>query len=266
MDRPPAGVGDDAGGEQGHDRFGGGSGRGPGVGALGGLLGAAGVAGHDARGDRGADQHDQGQAHVLAQHQGHGGDDGQGVLHIVDQAGGGRLAHQPRLVEDRRQVGAGVGRAQLGQVGPHQAAEQLDLDLADHAVADAVDQHRLADLAGGPQQGDRGDGQGDVDEGRGVLVDEQLADRRAQEVGEAGAEGGHAGGADHRQQQRRPVRRQVGAVEAQGDRAAGRAFRVGSRRCVHGALSTGSGVCVASARVDAFNCRQRGAIWGGATS
>ena len=124
-----------------------GQGRGLTHGALGRLARAARIAGHHAGGDGAADQDDQGQAHVLPQHDRHRGGDGQGVLHIVDQAVGGRLTHHARLIEDAGQVGAGVGFAQLGQIGAHQTCEQLHLNLADHLVADLIDQSGLTHLS-----------------------------------------------------------------------------------------------------------------------
>ncbi len=76
-----------------------------------------------------------------------------------------------------------MGLAQLGQVGAHQAAEQLDLDLTDHLVADLVDQRGLADLGEAARQGQDGDDRGIDPQGGDALVDEQGLHGLAERLG-----------------------------------------------------------------------------------
>jgi hypothetical protein len=100
---------------------------------------------------RGAD--DDGQNRVLEGH----GDDAenhrQALLSVVDDPCGGRFADQGGVVEDRGEVGAGMGAPELRQISPEQGPEQPDLNVADHAVAHAIGDQgldHLGDAANNP--------------------------------------------------------------------------------------------------------------------
>ena len=115
----------------------------------------------DDKGDqRRAQQHDQRQPPVGPGHIGDHGDQGQAVLGIVDHAVGEGFPHQIGVEQHGRDKAARMLRPQPRQIGPDHRSEQLDLDVADDAVAQPVDQRCLS------QGGDRPDQPGPDDDGR----------------------------------------------------------------------------------------------------
>ena len=106
-------------------------------------------------------------------------------LSVVDHAGGRGLADQAGVVQHRGDVGAGVARPQPRQVGVQQLAEQVDLDVADHAVADAVGDRGLADLGDATDQTQPHDGQTQEDQLVAALLLEDQLDDGVQDPGQA---------------------------------------------------------------------------------
>src|SRR5690606_23414268 len=121
-------------------------------GPRGGLAHALAEAADDQGDQRRAEQDDQGQTPVAPRHVREDGDQGQGVLGVVDDAVGEGLAHQVGVEQNAGDEAAGVLAAQPGEVGADHRAEQAHLDVADDAVAEAVHQGGLAEGGGGPHQ------------------------------------------------------------------------------------------------------------------
>ncbi len=84
--------------------------------------------------------------------------------------------------------------AQAREVGANQLAEQLHLDIADDAVADAVDERGLHDLAEATQDRIDGDGQRDAHQLAGLVSDQEVVGGR---LGDLHQHGGQVGAHDH---------------------------------------------------------------------
>ncbi len=222
-----------------HD--GGGQGRGFVHGQAGRVARAVDEVAHHHRDDGRDDQQQQGQHRVLDHHHHARGEGGEQVLGIVDQARGRRLADQAGVIEHRGDIGAGMGRAQPLQVRADEVAEQLHLDVGDHLVADAVGQHRLDQLGGAARHADGGDAERDIDQGPGVLVQEQQPHRRLQTPGQHPGQSADHRRAEHGGGEAGQMRPQIGAEHARhqpaavfgcGGRKGGRHRRLASRdRC-----------------------------------
>ena len=99
------------------------------------------------------------------------------MLGVVHDPIGEGFAHQIGVEQDAGNEGTRVLAAQPRQIGPDHGPEQPDLDIADDAVAEAVDQCRLAQGRGGPDQPDTDDDGGDGDQGVFGLNDEDARHR-----------------------------------------------------------------------------------------
>ena len=177
------------------------------------------------QGDQGrAQQDDRGQPPVGPGHIGDHRGQGQGVLGIVDHAVGEGLAHQIGVEQHRGDETARVLAAQPGEVGADHGTEQPDLDVADDAVTQPVDEGGLTEGGGGPDQARADDDQGDPDQGAArrhgddapdgdCLAEEEAVDGRLQQLQHRGGHDPDHGGAGDRGEQRGAVVREIVAPD-----------------------------------------------------
>ena len=92
----------------------------------------------------------------------------------------------------------------------HQLAEQVQLDIADDAVADAIDQGGLEDLGKAPPQRQGDDDQGDGAQRFALGVDDQVVHRRLQDAQQQPRQGREHRRAQEGEGKALPSRRQIG--------------------------------------------------------
>ncbi|MNX78916.1 hypothetical protein D3C86_1105270 [compost metagenome] len=183
-------------------------------------------AAHDQADGRHAQQHDQGQTPVDKGHRRDDGDQGQGVLGVVNDARGEGLAHQIGVEQHRRDKGARVLAAQPRQVGADHGREQAHLNIADNAVAQPVDEGRLTQRRQRPSEGHAQNSQGngqqrplgrDVEQtpqaDRRALLHEQAVDRRLEQFQQHRRQAAGQGGAQHGDKQGGLVPREIVAPD-----------------------------------------------------
>ncbi len=90
------------------------------------------------------EERDQRQQPVLVEHDPDQENDGQRILADAAEDIRRGAAQQRGVAGEPRDQGTARMGMEIGEVGAHQPGEQRDLHIGDHALADAVHQHRLA--------------------------------------------------------------------------------------------------------------------------
>ncbi len=186
-------------------------------------------------GDEGHDHHgDQRQPPVLVDHHHGQGDERDQLQPQPRDAADDGIAHQRGVVDEVRDELPRMHRVERAQILMHEGAHHVVLGFGHGALADRVHQRLLDELRDRTHHDDRQDRERDPDQPFGVLLEEQIFDRR---IGEPGEQSRHRGGhrhAGHREGQRPPLLAHIVAEQPPHDDEAVARERRGRRQGLAG--------------------------------